>query len=214
MRTAIALCLASTTVLFAQQQAPMRPDLYRQAARAASRWDGHRNPANGCKGCAPGEALAEITAPVSSVGYVATDNPLCGDSRFDSSRMPPDLKQAAVTRFVSQPQPPYYAVSFADGGGATVRPSLPRMASSLGQYRQGPAARAAGCARLIVTIPKEARVTRVMKNLACPAGGWCGFGGEPVTEEIDKDLAAISVVAKNWSNNQPVTATLQVYYRR
>jgi hypothetical protein len=211
MRVFITLCLALGTI--AAGGAQSRPDIYRVPSRVVSRWQGHRDPP-GCKGCGPGEAMAEISARVNSTGYVAADNPPCGDTRFDSSRMPPDLKQSAAARFNGQTAPQLYALSFVDGGGGTAKSALPRMSSSLGQYRQGPAASTAGCARLIVTIPKEARVTRVLKNMNCAAGGWCGFGGEPVTEEVDKDLFAVSVVGKNWSNNQPATATLQVYYRR
>jgi hypothetical protein len=214
MRTVIAVIIASTVSTVAVTLAAQaRPDFYRQT-RVASRWAGHKDPPTDCKGCGPGEAMAQVGTAVKSSGLVPTDNPPCGDVRFDSSRMPPDLKQSAASRFFNQPPPPLYAVSFVDGGGGSAKPTLPRVASSLGQYRQGPAASVAGCARLIVTIPKEARVTRVLKNMNCTAGGWCGFGGEPTTEEVDKDLSAISVVAKNWSNNQPATATLQVYYRR
>ena len=212
MRDVIATFVLSTVVITIAAQS--RPDFYGQASRTRSRWAAHKDQPVSCKGCGPGEAMAEVGTRVSSSGYVAADNPPCGDVRFDSSRMPPDLKQSASSRFFNQSPPPFYAVSFVDTGAGAAKSTLPRMSSSLGQYRQGPAASVAGCVRLIVTIPKEARVTRVLKNLSCTAGGWCGFGGEPTTEEVDKDLFAISVVAKNWSNNQPATATLQVYYRR
>lgn len=212
MRILAVLCLACVGIVVAGAQT--MPDIYRKSQQIKrSRWDGYRDSAD-CKGCAPGEALAEIIARVNSAGYVAADNPACGDPRFDSGRISPELKQSAASRFFSQSPPPLYALAFVDGGNGGMKSSIPRGVSSVGQYRQGPLAKYAGCVRLIVTIPKEARVTRVLKNMSCTAGGWCGFSGEPTTEEVDKDLFAISAVAKNWSNNQAATATLQVYYRR
>lgn len=206
---AAVLCIAPALVL--DSHAQTRPDIYASAPRIVSRWNNHRNPSVDCKNCAAGEAMAEVVARINSSGYAARDNPPCGDARFDGGRMPTDLKQSAAQRFLNQPSPPLYALAFVDAVGGNVRssPRIVRVAES----GQGQAPRA-GCARLIVTMPKEARVLRIVKYVNCPMARLCGFGGEPVTEEVDKDLLAISVVAKNWSNNQPAAATLQVHYKR
>src|SRR5688500_15983947 len=215
MPTLLTVCCTALAVLLVDAQS-MRPDLYKQK-RVGSAWERFADTVSAalgnCKACAPGEAMAEVARTVASGGYVSSNDPPCGDARFQGSRMPPQAKQDAAARFRDQSSgTPAYAVAFADGAPAPIRPSAPRNVYIQGQ-RSG-RGEAANCVRLIVAMPKEARVTRVLKNLECPAGGWCGFSGEPTTEELDKDLSAIWVVAKNWSHNQPASATLQVFYRR
>jgi hypothetical protein len=160
---------------------------------------------------APGELTAEVKVTLDPGTYVSSDNPSCGDPRFDGGRIPMDLKQTASSKYRAAG---VYALGLQDPEAATVtRP--PAAKSGIGQYVRKPSGLdRANCGRLLIVMPKAARVTRIVKDSKCPAGGWCGFAGEPVTEEIDATLFGVSVVFKNWSHTQEASATLRVFYRQ
>jgi hypothetical protein len=215
MRILLTLCMGSIPLLLAGAQA-VKPEDYRTQQRVVrSQWSGFVDKASAaarnCKGCGPGEAMGESVARVIARTYVSTANPPCGDPRMEGGKMLPEIKQSTASRFMSQQPPRYYALGIFEESAAFARPAISRVQ----QARQAsPSNALATCTLLIVAIPKETRLTRVVKTIDCPARGWCGFGGEPTTEEINRDLLAVWVVAKNWSNNQIANATLQAFYRR
>jgi hypothetical protein len=129
--------------------------------------------------------------------------------------MPAELKQRVAKAYYDQPndsayfdldvnEPVLRNIARVDGAGDIAR----MLRSATGQKQ------VASCSRLITVLPKTADITRVEKSMNCPSRGWCAFSGEPFREDIDANLTAISVVAKNWSDNTDASGTLKVFYRR
>lgn len=130
---------------------------------------------------------------------VYTDSPPCGDLRLDGVRIPDEVRKQADLEIQSKgARPPF---------GFPWRPPEPKRAAK--EKRRDLSA----CARLVVVIPRSARITRIEKESKCPAGGWCGFAGEPVTEELDSAFLLVSVVFKNWSEKDDAEGRLLVFYR-
>jgi hypothetical protein len=142
------------------------------------------------------EPVTEVRATLAPSTFVYTDNPPCGDLRFDGARIPDDRRKQWSAEFRGQP------LTFWD----PAPPVKKRSSTVKGKDR-------ASCGRLVIVMPKTARITRIVKEGQCPAGGWCGFAGEPVTEELSRTALVVSVVFKNWSHNQSATGTLKVFYR-
>ncbi len=142
------------------------------------------------------DKVVEVSAPLAPGTFVYTDNPPCGDLQFDGARIPDDLKKQWSAKFRGEP------LTFWVKGPLVQQ----RRLAVKGQDR-------ANCGRLVIVMSKATRITRIVKESQCPAGGWCGFAGEPVTEEVSSTALAVSVVFKNWSHNQGATGTLKVFYR-
>jgi hypothetical protein len=171
-----------------------------------------------CPDCRPGEAMAVAEAGVNHGVYVDTDNPPCGDAKMRTIQIPQELKTAASGAFYAQGLGP--AGSFALGFSDTIINGLVQAgvndAGTVGQLMRGwtNQPQVANCTRLLVTLPKTVHITRIVPTMNCPAGGWCGFASAPSTDEIDGNLFAVNVVAKNWSHNQNASGRLQVFYTR
>jgi len=168
-----------------------------------------------CPDCAEGEAKAEAVATVAHGVYVDINDPPCGDARFNAPALPEEVKNAAAAAFYQQVGPAArFAVDLGQLGLAALVQAGVNDAGTLGQVLRHITnqPQVASCSRLVVVLPKSVNITRIVKGDNCP--GWCGWTGEPTTDEVDKNLFAVSVVSKNWSHNQDRQAHLRVYYKR
>jgi len=177
--------------------------------------DAYSKSRGNCPDCADGEAKAEAIVSVAHGVYVDINDPPCGDARFNAPSLPADVKNAAAAAFYKQAGPAArFAVDLGELGLASLIKAGVNDAGTLGQVMRSITnqPQVASCSRLAVVLPKSVTITRIVKGDNCP--GWCGWTGEPVTEEVDKNLFAVSVVAKNWSHNEDRQAYLRVYYKR
>jgi hypothetical protein len=168
-----------------------------------------------CPDCNEGEAKAEAVLTVPHGVYVDIDNPPCGDARFNSSTLPPEVKTAAAAAFYNQVGPAAkFAIDLGEFGINALIQAGVNDAGTLGQLMRNWTGQpqVASCSRLVVVLPKNINITRIVKGDNCP--GWCGWVSEPTSEEVDSNLFAVSVVSKNWSHNEDRQAYLRVYYTR
>src|SRR5262249_2887123 len=149
-----------------------------------------------CPTCRRGEAMAfsELHVPpgVSADG----NSPPCGDERFNRSTLPAELRVAAAAAFYSQGANPADA-SFAMGFTEQVVAGLSALVEEVAN-QPGAFARAllqangqrdvSSCSRLVVTLPQTVHIKRIEKSMPCSKGGWCGFSGEPITDQVDENL--------------------------
>lgn len=149
--------------------------------------------------------------------YVDIDNPPCGDAKFNSPKLSSEVKAAAEGAFYAQPLAAgVIALGLADEALGELLKAGVQDAGTLGKLLRDITnqPQVSNCARLVVVLPKTVNITRIEKQLDCYMGGWCAWLGEPTTEEVDAELFAVSGVAKNWSHDRSVTATIKVFYRR
>lgn len=180
------------------------------------RLDSHSRANGNCQECQEDEALvtSDINIPHSSV--VRIPNPPCFVStefrRFEPE-MPQGLLQQLWLSYMRKDGPYAMGVVVRASGESLIGNSeLPPPGSSFYFIRGD--GNIASCGRAAVVVPHTARITRIAKSLDCPAGGWCGFQGEPVEQDIDSTTRAISVVAKNWSHDRDARVILKVFYSR
>jgi hypothetical protein len=201
--TVILMLTASTCTLTAQE------GNWRQFSDPYSKARGN------CPDCNDGEAKAEAVVTVAHGVYVDINDPPCGNAQFNSPTLPNEVKKLAATAFYQQTGPAgQFAINLGELGLSALVQAGVNDAGTLGQLMRGwtNQPQVANCSRLVVVLPKSVNITRIVKGDNCP--GWCGWIGEPITDEVDANLFAISAVAKNWSHNEDRQAYLRVYYKR
>ncbi len=195
-----------------------REELIRIAAAVPQyerRRDAQSERAKNCGDCRDAEAKSEVTLRVGHGVYVDIDDPPCANPQEFGPSMPEQLKQRLAKTYYEGPKEgAFYGYDVNDAAirnieGADGAGDIARLLRVITGQKQ-----VASCSRLVTILPKTAEVTRLEKSMNCPAGGWCAFAGEPFREEIDANLVAFSVVAKNWSHTTDASGTLKVFYRR
>jgi len=178
--------------------------------------DSQSSAAGNCSECKAGEAMASSTVRIPPGSYVDVDNPSCGDPSFNSNRLPDQLKAALANQFRSQGSEGTYAVGISDKFINVARPAASQNLGTLGRLIRNSTGQlqVASCGRAIITIPREAAITRLVPTMKCPAGGWCALGGPATVDELDKSLVAATVVGKNWSHNTEASVILKIFYQR
>lgn len=165
-----------------------------------------------CSDCKEGEAKAETTLSVPHGVYVDIDNPPCYKADMYEKNMPDIVKRRVADAYYKDEQ--RFTLSLDDNGLAGV----PRVdgAGDIARLLRVAAGQpqVASCTRMVIVLPKTARITRIERSVNSPVGGWWAWKTDPTVEELDANLNGVSCVVKNWSHNADASGTLKVYYRR
>lgn len=203
------IVMSVTSLLIAASMALAQEGNWKQFADPFSKARGN------CPDCNDGEAKVEAEVTVAHGVYVDIHDPPCGDAKFNSTALPKELKELVAAAFYQQSGPAgQFAISLGEIGlSALVRAGV-NNSGSIGELIRGwtNQPQVANCTRLVVVLPRTVTINRIVTGGNCP--GWCGWVGEPTTEEVDAKLFSVSAVVKNWSHDQDRRAHLRVYYKR